>query len=183
MSLRACAKCTDSGFFRASAKSHMGICFPLIHSTAPDDSVSGQWKRWSDCVCAQAELGLRYPHVPEDTFSHDVNLYCLQTCKKKQLCLRMNTVSPVYYKFIFELHAHVHMYITFVVRKNCYYQEMNAFYMFFVCVQFCRLSKLATSQLMFRVVCSNLSRGTSFHIKLHVRSPKTRIRLRIRVVL
>ena len=32
--------------------------------------VSGQWMPWSDCADAQADLGLRCPHMPEDMFSH-----------------------------------------------------------------------------------------------------------------
>ena len=34
------------------------------------DSVSGQWRPWSDCADAQSDLGLHCPRMPEDTFSH-----------------------------------------------------------------------------------------------------------------
>ena len=47
-----------------------GICSPLIHSVVSNDSGSGQWRPWSDCADAQADLGLRCPHMPEDMFSH-----------------------------------------------------------------------------------------------------------------
>ena len=40
--LRTCAECTDSDSPRACAKTHPGICFPLIHSVVSNDSVSGQ---------------------------------------------------------------------------------------------------------------------------------------------
>ena len=59
--------------FRSSctcAKSHPGLCLPLIHSIVFNNSVSGQRRPWSDCADAQADLGLRWPHMPEDMFSH-----------------------------------------------------------------------------------------------------------------
>ena len=34
-------------------------------------SIFGQQRPWSDCADAQADLGLRCPHMPEYTFSHD----------------------------------------------------------------------------------------------------------------
>ena len=42
-----------------------------IHSIVSYDSVSGQRRPRSDCADAQADLGLRCSHVPEDMFSHD----------------------------------------------------------------------------------------------------------------
>ena len=66
-------------FIIACAKSHPGICPPLIHwkywvyylhSIVSNDSVSGQQKPWSDCADAQADLGLRCRHMTKDTFSH-----------------------------------------------------------------------------------------------------------------
>ena len=42
MFVRVCAKCTDSDSYSACAKSHPGICSPLIHSIVSIDSVSGQ---------------------------------------------------------------------------------------------------------------------------------------------
>ena len=79
--------------FYACAKYHPGHCCPLIQavvshysdsrqwrprSACADGqqavvshySDSGQWRPWSDCADAQADLGLRCPHMPEDTFSH-----------------------------------------------------------------------------------------------------------------
>ena len=41
----------------------------LILFIVPNDSVSGQRRPWSDCADAQAVLGLRCPHMPEDTCS------------------------------------------------------------------------------------------------------------------
>ena len=40
--IRTCVKCTDSSSFRACAKSHPGICSPLIHSIVSNDSVIEQ---------------------------------------------------------------------------------------------------------------------------------------------
>ena len=71
MCLRTCAKCTNSDSSRACLKSHPGICSPLIHSIVSNDSsISGQRRPWSDCADAQADLGLRCPYMPDDTFSH-----------------------------------------------------------------------------------------------------------------
>ena len=68
------AKCTDSDLFRSSCacvKLHPGLCSTFKHSVVPNDSVSGQWRPWSDCANVQSDLGLRCPHMPADTFSHD----------------------------------------------------------------------------------------------------------------
>ena len=32
-------------------QSHLGICFPLIHSILSNDFVRGQQRPWSDCIC------------------------------------------------------------------------------------------------------------------------------------
>ena len=40
------------------------------YSFVSNDSVCGQRMPWSDCADAQADLGLRCPYMPEDTFSH-----------------------------------------------------------------------------------------------------------------
>ena len=42
MCFRACAKCTDSDSSHACAKSHPGICAPLIYCVLSYDSVIGQ---------------------------------------------------------------------------------------------------------------------------------------------
>ena len=55
---------------RACAKSHPGICSPAIHSVVSSESVGGQRIPRSDCADAQADLGLRSPHLLEDIFSH-----------------------------------------------------------------------------------------------------------------
>ena len=31
---------------------------------------NGQWRPWSDCAIMQTDMGLRCPHMPEDTFLH-----------------------------------------------------------------------------------------------------------------
>ena len=54
-------------FITSSAKTHPGIWSLFIHSIVSNDSVSGQRRPWSDCADAQADLGLRCPHMPEDT--------------------------------------------------------------------------------------------------------------------
>ena len=68
--LLTCAKCTDSDSFRTFAKSGPSICSPLIQSIAPNDSLSGQRRPWSDCADAQSDLGLRCPRMLEDTFPY-----------------------------------------------------------------------------------------------------------------
>ena len=55
-----------------------GICFPLKHPVVSNDSVSyGQRRPWSACADAQADLGLRCPHMPEDTFRMAWPSFCL----------------------------------------------------------------------------------------------------------
>ena len=69
---RQAKKCLRTCAFQspcACAKYHPGLCSPFIHSVVLNDSSSGQWRPWSDCADAQADLGLRCPHMPEDTFS------------------------------------------------------------------------------------------------------------------
>ena len=53
------------------AKYHPGLCSPFIHIVVSNNSVSGQWRPWSDCADAQADLGLRTPYMLEDTFSYN----------------------------------------------------------------------------------------------------------------
>ena len=40
-----------------------------------NDSVNGQKMPWSDCADAQADLGIRCSHIPEDAFSHGAALF------------------------------------------------------------------------------------------------------------
>ena len=42
--------------------------FILIHSVVSNHSVSGQQRAWSDYSDAQADQGLRCPHMPKDVF-------------------------------------------------------------------------------------------------------------------
>ena len=58
--------------FRSSytcTKYHPGFCSPFIHYVVSNDSISGQWRPWSDCMDAQAHLGLHCLHMPKDMFS------------------------------------------------------------------------------------------------------------------
>ena len=43
---------------------------PLKHSLVSNDPVCKLQRPWSDCMDAQADLGLCCPHIPQDTFSH-----------------------------------------------------------------------------------------------------------------
>ena len=63
-----CAKCADSDNPAHAQSFQSGLYSPLIHSMVSNNSVSGQWRPWSDCADAQADLGLRCPHMPEDVF-------------------------------------------------------------------------------------------------------------------
>ena len=49
---------------------HPGLCFSFVHSVISINYVSGQGRPWSDFADAPADLGLRCPHLPKDTFSH-----------------------------------------------------------------------------------------------------------------
>ena len=49
--------------FRSSCiltKSYPGLCSPFIHSAASNDSASGLWRPWLDCVNVKADLSLCY---------------------------------------------------------------------------------------------------------------------------
>ena len=77
--LRTCAKCTDTDLSYACAKSHPDICSPLIHSIVSNDSVSGQRRPWSDCADAQADLGIRCPHMPETSFRMTRHIFTINS--------------------------------------------------------------------------------------------------------
>ena len=69
----------------ACAKCHPSLCSPVIQSVVSNDSVGGQWRPWSDCYLhitddcadAQADLGIRCPHMTKDKFSHVSQLIML----------------------------------------------------------------------------------------------------------
>ena len=61
---------SDSDSPHACAKSNPDICSSFIHSVVSSNSVNGQWRPWSDCADAQADLGLRCPYMPTNTFLH-----------------------------------------------------------------------------------------------------------------
>ena len=63
--LQARAKCTDSESSRVYAVS-FGHSLSTDYLIMSNDSVSGQRNLWSACADAQADLGFRYPHTPED---------------------------------------------------------------------------------------------------------------------
>ena len=69
MCLRAYAKFTGLDSSCACAK-YPGLCYLFIHSVVSNDSVSGQWRPWSDCADAQSDLGPHCPHMPEVMVSH-----------------------------------------------------------------------------------------------------------------
>ena len=77
---------------RACAKSHPDIRSPLLHSIVSIDTVSGQWKPWSDCADAHSEQGLSCPHMPEDTFSHGA---------KRKSTDRLHKVQALSFSFMF----------------------------------------------------------------------------------
>ena len=66
---RECAKCAFRSYC-ACANYHSGLGSPFIHSIVSNNSVSRQWRSRSDYAAAQADLGLRGPHMPELTLSH-----------------------------------------------------------------------------------------------------------------
>ena len=72
--------------FRSSwecVKYHPGLCFPLIDSVVSSNSVSGQWRPWSDCTDVQADLGpslctyaQRHIFTWNGPFDHDSYFHC-----------------------------------------------------------------------------------------------------------
>ena len=74
------------------------LCNTSLCSAEPNDSISGQWLSWSDCVDAQADLGLRCPHMTEGTFSHGMAHVMLVALHRTCLVLahlRKLRISPV----------------------------------------------------------------------------------------
>ena len=56
----------------ACAKYLSGLCSPIMHTVVSNDYVGGQRRLWSDWADAQADLGLRCPHMPEGMFPYGV---------------------------------------------------------------------------------------------------------------
>ena len=50
----------------------------FLHFVVSNDSISGQWRSWSDCADAQSDLDLHCPYMLEDTFSHGAALLTLE---------------------------------------------------------------------------------------------------------
>ena len=69
MCLRACAEYAGS-HYPVHDQGSIRAFLSMIHSIVSFDSVSGQRRPCSDCADAQADLGLRWPHMPKDAFSH-----------------------------------------------------------------------------------------------------------------
>ena len=44
-------------------QSDQAFCYLLIYSTVSINSVSGQWRPWSDCPNGQSDQGLHCPHM------------------------------------------------------------------------------------------------------------------------
>ena len=63
-----------------------GSLFSIDIFCMSNNSVSWQRMPWSDCADAQAGLGLRCPHMPEDTLSHGV----------AQVKIRVNLLAHIY---------------------------------------------------------------------------------------
>ena len=66
--LRSRAKCTSLDSFHTCAKSHPGICSPLIHSVVYNISCLRTPKTL--ITARLSRLIFRCPHKPEDTFLH-----------------------------------------------------------------------------------------------------------------
>ena len=106
------------------AKPHRGICFPLIHSIVSNESVSGQRWLWSDCAYAQADLGHRYPHLPEDTFSHEEAKITVSLFVHKIIYCAWALESPLQYvsydypRHIYELQRQKAYLLTYVPSED-----------------------------------------------------------------
>ena len=60
-----------------------GLLLSIHTFFSANDSVSGQQSPWSECANAQANLGARWQHMSDDTFSHgSVHYYDVQARKR-----------------------------------------------------------------------------------------------------
>ena len=92
--LPTCAKSTNSDYPAHLRRISWGLCSSFIHSVVSNDSVSGQWRPWLGCANAQADQGIRCPHMPEDTFSHGAaHIYTNSKKSKKCKILDYHTQS------------------------------------------------------------------------------------------
>ena len=81
--------------FRSSCTSatyHPALCFPFIHSVVSNDSVSRQWRPWSDCLDAQAGLSLCCLNMPKDMFLLGV-AHILSPLKITFLAIKPNLIA------------------------------------------------------------------------------------------
>ena len=82
--------------FRSSctcAKNNLGLCSPFIHSVVSNDSVSIQWRAWSECTYAQAYLGLHCPQILEATlftWCGPSNSYDVKNIALDKWCIQIN---------------------------------------------------------------------------------------------
>ena len=68
--LPSCMRKACGDIFLHMRKIWSGNCCPLKRSIVSNASVCGQQKPRIHCASAQADLGFRCPHMPEDTFLH-----------------------------------------------------------------------------------------------------------------
>ena len=47
-----------------------GPLFSIQIPVVPNDSISRQWRPWSDCILVQPDIGIHCPHIPKGMFSH-----------------------------------------------------------------------------------------------------------------
>ena len=62
--------CYNEQCYKEVVVYHQGLCSPFIHSVISNYSVRGQWRPWSACKDAEADLGLGCPNMPKDIFLH-----------------------------------------------------------------------------------------------------------------
>ena len=102
------------------AKSHPGICSPLKQSIVSNHSVCRQWRPGSDCVDAQADLGLRCPHMPEATFSHGAAKLKAHIC-----IILLGRMQMTCWGWVFDENSGIHFFL--FRRKNlCYGYSLKA---------------------------------------------------------
>ena len=90
------AKCTDSDSSHVCAKSHPGICSPLIHSMVSNNSVSRQRRLWSGCAVWSGPLQSAYAwqfHIAISPISYQKTSMQLMSIRDKNKPLYKPNVS------------------------------------------------------------------------------------------
>ena len=72
-----------------------GSLLSIQHIVVSNNSISGEWRPWSDCVGAQADLSIRCPFILEDTLSHGA----AHMCKNSMKIPVFPHYTPVVYKW------------------------------------------------------------------------------------